>query len=397
MAEKNYFHPWEGKNKNEGINGNTILIVGVQHWCDPSQWNCDKSPLECLQKRDKTCTVWNEKVYEKNDIKSAWWIKGNKENKMQQCPLYKNCEFEDKEILCSWEIRFLHCETKISVYDHIISAERTKRTDIFALVFESLVKIFGSALRKECNIKKPNVSIIDLTPEELNEDEKKGYWDRIVFTNYIQHYTKLLPGGRFDPIELSRDPETDKKRIEECLKIFKDKHRKNVINPDVIIILKEEEIYKRVFLQVKEIGYVPLKRFTVPGKFYVLAKTSSNLYQSSANMEDFIKYCIDKWNGNIKTSHIVKLAYYLEQEHKWKKTAKDRYEGIVKLCPIDIQKDYYKENDNKGKKFCYDKLRRFTSDQKKRGESNENTNEIEDFYNEWKGKTRFDRKDSKSS
>lgn len=385
MAEKKYFDPWIGRNYEEGIKGNTILIVGVQHWCDPSYWSCnEKCPRECLQKRDKACTVWNRKEYAKNDIKGTW-IKEKGGNTMPRCPLYESCNSKDRDD-CSpdgfSEFRFLHCETKISVYDHIKGKERTKRTDIFALVFESLVKIFGSALRKECNIEDSNKSIIDLTPEKLKEDEKKGYWNRIVFTNYIQHYTELLSGNRLDPEELKYTPETDKNGIERCLKKFKDN------KPDVIIILKEKEIYKRVFLQVKEIGYVPLKRFNVSGKFYVLAKTSSNLYQSSPNMEDFIKYCIDKWNGNIKTSHIVKLAYYLEHEHKWKKTAKDRYEGIVKLCPIDIQKEYYKEVDNKGKKFCYDKLRSFTSYQKKRGESNENTNEIEDFYKEWKGMIR---------
>ena len=380
MAEKRFFHPWKGKDYTKGINGNTILIVGVQHWCDPSQWNCDEKSLrECLQKRDETCTVWNREEYEKNDIKRAWWIK-DKENKMQQCPLYEICKSKDKDKCLPGKFRFLHCETKISVYDHIKGKERTKRTDIFALVFESLVKIFGSALRKECNIEDSNKSIIDLTPEKLKEDEKKGYWNRIVFTNYIQHYTELLSGNRLDPEELKYTPETDKNGIERCLKKFKDN------KPDVIIILKEEEIYKRVFLQVKERGYVPLETFTNQGKFYVLAKTSSNLYQSSPNMEDFIKYCIKKWNGNIKTSNIVKLAYYLKQEHKWKKTAtaKDRYESIVKLCPIDIQNDYYKEVDNKGKKFCYDKLRRFTTDQKKRGESI-NTNDIKELYKEWKG------------
>lgn len=345
MAEKNYFHPWEGKDYTKGINGNTILIVGVQHWCDPSYWGCsEESPFECLQKRDETCTVWNREEYEKNDIKRAWWIK-DKENKMPQCPLYESCKSEDKDKCLLGKFRFLHCETKISVYDHIKGEERTKRTDIFALVFESLVKIFRGALRKECNITNHNdVSIINLTPEKLNEDEKKGYWDRIVFTNYIQHYTKLLSGNRLDPEELKYTPETNKNGIERCLKKFKDN------KPDVIIILKEEEIYKRVFLQVKEKGYVPLEQFTVPGKFYVLAKKSSNLYQSSPNMEDFIKYCINKWRDNIKTLYIVKLEYYLEDK-KWGKTIRDRYESIVKLCPPEIQKEYYKE-----KKFCYNKL-----------------------------------------
>lgn len=385
MAKKKYFDPWIGINYEEGIKGNTILIVGVQHWCDPSYWNCtEKCPRECLQKRDKACTVWNRKEYAKNDIKGTW-IKEKGGNTMPRCPLYESCNSKDRDD-CSpdgfSEFRFLHCETKISVYDHIEGTEKTKRTDIFTLVFESLVKIFRGALITTCHIKNPD-RIIDLLPEDLSTDERKGYWERIVFTNYIQHYTKLLSGNRLDLKELEYDTKTDKNGIERCLGLFKNK-------PDVIIILKEKAIYERVFSQVGKRDYVPLETFTNQGKFYVLAKTSSNLYQSSPNMEDFIKYCINKWNGNIKTSHIVKLAYYLKQEHKWKKTAtaKDRYESIVKLCPIDIQKEYYKEIDNKGKKFCYDKLRSFTSYQKKRGESNENTNEIEDFYKEWKGRIR---------
>lgn len=376
MAEKRFFHPWKGKDYTKGINGNTILIVGVQHWCDPSQWDCnEKSPLECLQKRDETCSVWNREKYDENNIKRVW-IKEERET-MPPCQLRidKICKSKDKDKCLSEKFRFLHCETKISVYDHITGKERTKRTDIFALVFESLVKIFGSALRKECNIKDSNVSIIDLTPEKLNEDEKKGYWGRIVFTNYIQHYTKLLPGGRFNPEELRHDPKTDKKRIKECLNLFKDKNKHNVINPDVIIILKEEQIYKRVFLQVKEIGYVPLEQFTVPGKFYVLAKKSSNLYQSSPNMEDFIKYCINKWRDNIKTLYIVKLEYYLEDK-KWGKTIRDRYESIVKLCPPEIQKEYYKE-----KKFCYNKLSKAKSYHK--NEKEEIINDMKNLYDKF--------------
>lgn len=230
MAKKKYFDPWIGRKYKEGIKGNTILIVGVQHWCDPSYWNCtEECPRECLQKRDKACTVWNREKYKKNEIKSVW-IK-EKGNTMPRCPLYESCDSEDKHDCLSNGFRFLHCETKISVYDHITGKEKTKRTDIFALVFESLVKIFRGALITTCHIKNPD-RIIDLLPEDLSTDERNGYWERIVFTNYIQHYTKLLSGNRLDLKELEYDTKTDKNGIERCLELFKNK-------PDVIIILKE--------------------------------------------------------------------------------------------------------------------------------------------------------------
>ena len=43
---KGYFHPWKGTHSEDGIIGTTILIIGVQHWCDPEFWNCkeDKAP-----------------------------------------------------------------------------------------------------------------------------------------------------------------------------------------------------------------------------------------------------------------------------------------------------------------------------------------------------------------
>ena len=60
-----YFDPWVGENyEKSGINGDKILVIGLQHWCDPSFWKCDcKNPYKCLDERDRECVVWNAKCY----------------------------------------------------------------------------------------------------------------------------------------------------------------------------------------------------------------------------------------------------------------------------------------------------------------------------------------------
>ena len=145
-----YFKPWKGIDYKEGIKGNTILAIGVQHWCDPSYWHCEeKTPYDCLKNRDKTCTVWNKKR--------------NKE--MLLCPLKEVCENRkdkpkpEKDGCClEGDFRFLHCETKIAIYDHIHNQQKTKRAQVFECLIDALTSLFENS-------------------------KNSNYFDKIVFSN----------------------------------------------------------------------------------------------------------------------------------------------------------------------------------------------------------------------
>ena len=274
---KGYFHPWKGMHSEDGIIGTTILIIGVQHWCDPEFWNCkeDKAPHkclekqdeytnphECLKKRDQTCTVWNK----------------TKNKEMKLCPLKAVCQekkdngglkLPDERCLVG-DFRYLHCETKISTYDHIKG--NIKRAQVFECLSDALNTLFKKELKG------------------LKEEEK---FERIVFANYIQHYTKFYRCGRLDDNELGVNPANDKKGFERNFRLFEEKR------PDVIIVLQNEKILKEVESilneRYKKKHYIHLQEKDRPEYYYVLAQISSKFYkQYRDGIENFIENYIDE-------------------------------------------------------------------------------------------------------
>ena len=266
------FDPWEGKNYKVGIEGNTVFIVGVQHWCDPKFWNCkEENPHKCLEERNDKCTVWDTERYQKNGKCHEW---DNNHKIVERCPLYKKCKLsvkcqskDDEEPYSNSMNRLLQCETNISVYDHIEGKEKRQRAKVFAFIFDALQNLFGKALTKApFNIKE------ETRVSELNSAQKRSYWNCIIFSNYIQHYTLYWNYGELNPKELDIEPEKNDKVFEECMKKFPSEE------PDVIIVLQEPSIFRKI-KGILGNKYIHLKEKSRTGAFYILAKPSSSLYK----------------------------------------------------------------------------------------------------------------------
>lgn len=338
-----YFKPWKGTDYKEGIKGNTILVIGVQHWCDPSSWNCEeKTPHDCLKKRDKTCTVWNKKT--------------NKE--MELCPLKEICQKnKDNGVLklsdegcLEGDFRFLHCETKIAIYDHLHN--KIKRAQVFECLIDALTSLFGNS-------------------------GNSNYFDKIVFSNYIQHYTEFYRNGRLNPEELKLTPETDKYRFKECLKLFENQ------KPDVIIVLQEEKILEKIKEIVKE-SYVHLDLKDEPKSFYILASRQSQLYKKSYidEINNFIKYHTQNWTKKGSTTRDIEVLALFIETYIYKednKSMKEIRKQIVELCPLEIKTSYYKNGD-----FNDEKLRYISSNKNKTPITKEQIDEIKRKYDEYK-------------
>lgn len=332
---KGYFHPWIGTHYYpKGINGTTILVIGVQHWCDPEVWNCkeDKAPHkclekqdeytnphECLKKRDRTCTAWNR----------------TKNEEMELCPLKAVCQnkkdngklkLPDEGCLVK-DFRYLHCETKISTYDHIKG--KIKRAQVFECLSDALNTLFKEELKG------------------LEEKERKRYYfERIVFANYIQHYTKFYRCGRLDDNELGVNPANDKKGFEHNFKLFREK------GPDIIIVLQNEKILKEVESILKEKYkkkyYIHLQRKDRPEYYYVLAQSSSKFYkQYKDGIEDFIEFYVNKTlNKECEKKKITRwteaLVSFLLKEDDYKSKSRISLEQMIvdKCSSKDL---YYKD------------------------------------------------------
>lgn len=350
-----YFHPWVGTHYEEGINETTILVIGVQHWCDPSFWHCtEKTPHNCLNERDTTCTVWNRK----------------KNEKMKLCPLKEVCqkkkdngklELPDEGCLVG-DFRYLHCETKISTYDHIEGNETTKRAKVFIYLSDALNTLFKKKLKG------------------LEEKERKRYcFDRIVFSNYIQHYTLFYYRyGELNPDELKKDPDKDKEGFKRNFELFEN-------DPDLIIVLQEKIILEKVKkISIVKNNYVHLEKKDEPKSFYVLAKRGSKLYSEYVNddTDNFIKYYTKEWKKKGSTTHDIEmLAQFLYDFYKkvsTKKSMKAIREQIVKQCPPEIQEDYY----NKENGDFNDNIFR-TNKNKSTYTTDEIANEIDNIKNEY--------------
>lgn len=377
-----FFDPWIGSDYIAGIDDNKIFAVGIQHWCDPTHWHCNKtSPNECLEKCDKTCTVWNRKEYEKNKECNEWV---NEENRtMPKCPFILdetskyNCKDGKRDDCLNNGFRFLHCETKIAVFDHINDREKTKRSQVFECLSDALNTLFKEKLKG------------------LKEKEKKEYcFDRIIFANYIQHYTQLYRNGRLDLKELQLEPQKDKEGFKNNLKKFGNK------KPDIIIVLQEEAILKGVENIVKG-DYIHLKEKDEPKSFYVLAKINSQFYNENykKSIEDFIQFEIENINNKYKNDGkkakvsrgIATLVFFIIHQnfaHHKKTSRKEIAQGIVDSCLPEIKKIYYKNGN-----FKDDFIRYFSSNKVRKTGKHITDEELENITNKYNNYMKKDKKE----
>lgn len=264
---KVYFDPWVGDNYESGINGDKILVIGLQHWCDPLHWNCNKDPHKCLDERDCTCTVWNSEEYNKTEEKVAW--KHTSDNDLPtECPLRNKCKEEvpeeyrvkndeERELKCyRGRFRYLHCETKISVYDHINDQERAQRASIFGAVLTALGELYFDF-----------------------KNNKKKFWNSIAFTNFIQHYTKI---DNKNPNRIDINKELTEVLSEKNSVALQ--HHIKKLKPKVIIALKIDKItslikaiYRDKYVECKNISIMTPMGGTFT--FTVFALKESYLYK----------------------------------------------------------------------------------------------------------------------
>lgn len=377
---KGYFNPWKGKYSPIGIGGNTILVVGVQHWCDPKQWNCpEKNPQKCLVERDKACSAWIKEA----ELKYA--------DGQKNCPVYtysdiigdKDCDKCDGQTF-----RFLHCETNISVVNHIFNKENKPRpNNTFILLFKALYSLFKETFSDKFKIGN-NIG-------DFNFEQKLSYWDCIMFTNFIQHYTMLKNVLMGLEGELSFEKDNNFKNMKYCMEQFK-KENEQLKGPDIIIVLQDEGILEEImnWFNTKDAPKEYYNKYHLVEKraneFYVLARENSNLYKKKRTEDekiimDFIKSKLKKKERDT-TRKIFFLARFLMKKKEEKKN-KRKYRGIVlSFCPPDIQKFFeYREEDGH-KDFKDGNFNSFFSDFKKKYSDidTEIGKEVQKYENEYK-------------
>lgn len=352
-----YFDPWVGENyEKSGINGDKILVIGLQHWCDPSFWKCDcKNPYKCLDERDRECVVWNAKCYRSEDMDenvqkpSGWEYLGKGKDIMPNCPI-ENCNERNK---CNGtetndpRLRYLHCETKISVYNHINNQERSKRASIFGAVLSALERLYPfDSNNKETKI-----------PHDKNE-----WWNCIAFTNFIQHYT-WIDNKNPNRIDIKSELQIQSEKNSEALYHYIDE----ILKPNVIIALKidlkEYKItslikgkYRNQYIECDNIPIITPMGGTFT--FSVFAKKKSYLYK---NIKQNLKTFVDNYirenlqikmgNGGLKKSDIARkiqaLAEFLKEQEGIKSKWVSKYrDNILKNENINecIRKKFYLDN-----------------------------------------------------
>lgn len=268
---KVYFDPWVGDNYESGIKGDKILVIGLQHWCDPTYWGCCyEDPHECLDQRDSTCTVWNAECYRpkdpdknlnENDKKPSGWEYLGKDI-MPNCPIEK-CKDRNKCTNTESDaprFRYLHCETKISVYNHINDQERAQRASIFGAVLTALGELYFDF-----------------------KNNKKKCWNSIAFTNFIQHYTKI---DNKNPNRIDINKELTEVLSEKNSVALQ--HHIDNLEPNVIIALKIDKItslikaiYRNKYVECKNISIMTPMGGTFT--FLVFAEKDSFLYKKIEN------------------------------------------------------------------------------------------------------------------
>lgn len=372
---KVYFDPWVGDNYKDGIKGDKILVIGLQHWCDPKYWNCDKDPHKCLDERDSTCTVWNAECYRpKNSDKnldenaqkpSGWEHLGEKNDMMPNCPILEEC---NKRNECNGtkdntpRLRYLHCETKISVYDHINGQERAQRASIFGAVLAALEELYSIKFEN----KEANISY-----------DKKKCWNSIAFTNFIQHYTKI-DSKNPNRININHEltkvlSEKNSEALEYLISDSKKKHKYLKGTPSVIIALN---INKKTMSIIKGIcgkDYVECENIPIMTPmggtfaFTVFALRDSFLYKKIKNdLEAFVdNYVIenlqvdmDRKDLKITKSEIARkiqaLAEFLKEQKELEDKKVSKYRNDIlknNNTHKSIRGVFYSDKDNEKQKI----------------------------------------------
>lgn len=345
---KVYFDPWVGDNYESGIKGDKILVIGLQHWCDPKYWGCNKDPHKCLDERDSTCTVWNADIYK--NVQKASGREHSNGDIMPNCPI-NACKKRNECIgtIKNTRFRYLHCETKIAIYDHINDQERAQRASIFGAVLTALEKLYIKSENKEANI----------------SYDKKKCWNSIAFANFIQHYTKIDPKN---PNRVDINKELTEVLSEKNLNAL-DKHIKN-LKPKVIIALKIDMIpsiikgtYHDKYVECKDISIMTPMGGTFT--FSVFAEKNSHLYiKIKQDLNDFVDDYIrenlqivseeDLKNRGKKSeieSKIQALAVFLKEQKKQiegnEKKHLDKYSEIKR--DIQVLAKFFMEQREEGK------------------------------------------------
>lgn len=383
-----FFDPWIGNNYESGLKGDRILVIGFQHWCDPTYWKCDQNPHECLDKRDSKCTVWNAKCYRpkelnENDKKPSGWEYLNNDI-MPNCPI-ENCNERSK---CtgtesnSPRFRYLHCETKISIYNHINNQERTKRASIFGAILLALEELYS-----------------------IGFQNKKKCWNSIAFANFIQHYTKI-DNENPNRIDINEELQIKAEKNSVALEYLFKKNKSYLKPiPNIIIVLKLNKTTMSLIKNICSDQYFECKHISIMTPmggtftFSVFATKDSYLYKKiKKDLKAFVDYYLCKKlqvntdNGDLKTRKsdiarkIQALAEFLK-EHKNGIESKPLYkyrDDILKNENIDesIRKEFYSNNDCK-----HQKISLFNDIKRKKVEHLLDTEfeKIKNAYEEFKG------------
>lgn len=349
--EKGFFYPWIGKNYEEGIKGNKILVVGVQHWCDPDFWKCnEKHPRFCLTNNDDKCPVWNIEEYKKQNL-HVWDFHDVNKGKIERekyriptCPLYASCSYGDE---CQRKnIRYLHCETCIAVNDYINNKEIAKRARIFSRISNVLQTLSNDTLEE----KKTNIK--NTTPGQLKCKQKEYLWNRIIFTNYIQHYTKFYDHGDLDEKELDIYPRNNNIIIKTCVELF---------CPDLIIVMFESSILEKI-KNIEYKKYIHIENKSKEKEYYILVRKGTPYYNNiekdiDKEINEFINNKLEQWGDDIKINQIEALAIFLCD--KFRKAKKSHiYEWEKKIVEA-LSKENIKQKYTKDGKFNVQKFKDF--------------------------------------
>ena len=271
---------------NTKIIHDSILILGGHHPCLPYNRK-NKYGVDCPPNKDlKDCL--------KDDNCPAYEGK---------CPLYENCNDNDRKNEKCKSRKSLYCQTKLCVLDHLESKGQELLTNF-------LFDAFGKFQKKLVEI-----GFLD------NGIDEYDLWSYVAFCNYVQVITSHNKNNAH---------EIDKQYLEE--KINNKGLRANYKNlePNVIVILYFKEISDIFREKIKSYErwneFVELTNLNEDNCFYIFAKKDSNLYiQANEKLlekyhelkkKNVIKRLIDqkKEDGSsyFKESHIAAaVAYYV--------------------------------------------------------------------------------------
>lgn len=276
MAKNNKtFRNWVGDCYHDGISVNIdgheyvdrVAVIGVHHYCVPRRWQCKNKPVFCLQNHNEDCTAWKDELWVKNEDVTC-----NLQDEKRFCIKPWIGEEGEKRVKCP-NGKKLECETLISIIDHIKNQELTLRTPVFDDTEDALCRMYDNFIGKYTDL----------------VERRNIIWNRILFFNYIQHYTNFTGPQKINLAEDNITKELDEQHFKETIRKY---------NPSVLIILydKDKEIYRAV--KRLAIGYVPIESCNRDEHYFVLAKEDAGLYiKKEDKATRFIQRCAKEIRG----------------------------------------------------------------------------------------------------